>query len=87
MGEQRVGARLAVGQVERGGKLLAAGAFELETFGRHDVVPNRCVFTAARGDAWHRLTLSYNRYGLHADMMVHSRGLYGPSLRLFALCD
>ncbi|MGY4310007.1 hypothetical protein ACVIJ6_007250 [Bradyrhizobium sp. USDA 4369] len=43
MREQRIGARHAVGEIERGGQSVAACAFELETFGRHDVIPHRCV--------------------------------------------
>ncbi len=35
MREQRVRQRLAVGQIERGGELMAAFAGELETFGGH----------------------------------------------------
>ena len=38
MREQRIGDRLAVRQIERGGKLMAAFARELETFGRHGAV-------------------------------------------------
>ena len=39
MREQRVGDRLALGQVERGRELMAAFAFELESFRWHDSSP------------------------------------------------
>ena len=35
MREQRIGQRLALGQIQRGGELMAADAGELETFSRH----------------------------------------------------
>ena len=39
MREQCIGDRRAVGQVKRGGKLMAAFAFELELFRRHGMSP------------------------------------------------
>ena len=48
MREQRIGERLALGQVERGRKLVAAFAVELETFGRHGDLRVRALHLSHR---------------------------------------
>jgi len=63
MRKQRGGAWRAIRQVERRRQPVAAGAFELETFGGHNVVPNRLRLLPLEAMTQHRLTLSYNRYG------------------------
>src|SRR5436305_3338956 len=41
MRKQRIGARLPIGNIERGGELVTAFALELESFGRHSSPPCR----------------------------------------------
>ena len=59
MREQRIGARRAVRKVERCGQSVAACAFELETFGGHDVGPQSLRPLAAMTP--HRLASGYTR--------------------------